>query len=598
MNDPMTAFDSRIELPRAPWRRIAPGLIAVSALAACGGGNDDAPTAAVATPAALPTPAGCAALATATVAAASIGEPTSGASVTSATYTYAVPDTLNTAGTAVVQGLPDYCKVLVDIKPVDTSAPTIKAEVNLPTSWNGKKLQLGGSGFNGTLQTALGAPQSAPPDTPLPLTRGYMTAGTDSGHQTATGIEAFAFALNAEALTNFGYAAYKKTHDVAVQLATAYYGKKPTKSYYIGSSEGGREGMTMAQRYPNDFDAILTNDPVMNWTGLQTFGNYAGGIKQVGGAWLGTKAQLVHTTVMNACDALDGIADGVISNYKACKAVADPALAKLVCPSGNDDGATCISTAQLAAINALHAGFTFPYALANGMTSYAGFGYGGEALANNWTSWTTGTVAPTFTAAPNVAGLSNIFAFGDGYVRYFIAQNPNFNPLTYDPAAYPARVQAVSAIMDSTNPDLSAYFARGGKLVLKEDFSDAAQSPYTGLNYYDAVTTKLGAAAVAASFKAYASPGLTHSSTGYAAGTANAPSYGIPGRIDWLTVLENWSEKSVAPPDVLTLTLQQAISPYAVTASKPLCAYPMYPKFIGASATVGNLAQSYVCVAS
>lgn len=579
---------------RSPIGRAAStALLASMVLVACGGDDDDAPPVAL-----VQTPATCGALGGMAIAATSIGEPTTGATVTSATYVAATPDTLNAAGTAVIQGLPDYCRALIDIKPVDASAPTIKSQVNLPTAWNGKKLQLGGAGFNGTLVTGLNALHNAGPDTPLPLARGYLTAGTDSGHQNAAGAEPQAFALNAEALANFGYASYKKTHDVAVQLALAYYGKAPTRSYYSGGSEGGREGMTMAQRYPNDFDAILAVDPVMNFSALQTAGNRAGGANQVGAAWLGSKINLVHATVVGACDNLDGIADGVVSNYLGCKAAADAALAAIVCAGGGDTGPTCLSTAQLAAVNALHASYTFSFPLANGMTSYAGWGYGGESLPGNWSSWVTGSVPPTFTAAPNVPGMSNIFSFGNGYVRYFIAQNPNFNPLTYDPAAYQVRVQAVSAIMDATNPDLSPYFGRGGKLILKEDMADYAQSPYTGLNYYDAVVARLGAPTVQASFKAYTAPGLPHTSNGIAAGTANAPSYGIPGRIDWLTVLENWSEKSIAPPSQLTLTLNQALPPYTATASKPLCAYPQYPRFIGTSAATANLASSYVCTNS
>jgi len=578
---------------RPPIARAASAaVLAAIALVACGG-DDDAPPVAL-----QQTPATCSALGGTTIAAASIGEPTTGAVVTSATYVAATPDTLNAAGTAVIQGLPDYCRLLVDIKPVDATAPTIKSQVNLPTTWNGKKLQLGGGGFNGTLVTGLGALHNAGPETPLPLARGYLTAGTDSGHQTATGVEPQAFALNAEALANFAYASYKKTHDVAVQLALAYYGKAPTRSYYSGGSEGGREGMTMAQRYPSDFDAILAVDPVMNFSALQSAGNQAGGANQVGAAWLGNKINLVQATVAGACDNLDGIVDGVVSNYLGCKAAADAALAAIICPGGTDTGPTCLSTAQLAAVNALHSPYTFSFPLANGMTSYAGWGYGGEALPGNWASWVTGSVPPTFTAAPNIAGMSNIFSFGNGYVRYFIAQDPNFNPIGYNPAAFQARVQAVSAMMDATNPDLGPYFGRGGKLILKEDLADYAQSPYTGLNYYDAVVAKLGAPTATASFKAYVAPGLSHTSNGIAAGTANAPSYGIPGRVDWLTVLENWSEKGTAPPSQLTLTLNQPLPPYTATASKPLCAYPQYPRFVGTSAATGNLASSYVCTNS
>jgi hypothetical protein len=573
---------------------VAIAVLATASLAACGSDDDDGTATSLAQ-----TPATCTALLGRTVAASAIGEPSTGAVVTAATYQVASPDTINTAGTAVVQGTPDYCQLLVDIKPVDPAAPLIKSQVNLPTAWNGKKLQFGGAGYNGSLVTGLDVSRNAGPDVPLPITQGYMTAGTDSGHQNQANVEVQAFALNDEALVNMGYASYKKTHDVAVELGTAYYGKKPTRSYYMGGSEGGREGMMMAQRYPADYDGIVVLDPVMNWSGLQTFGNYAGGILQSRpGAWLGGKTQLVHDTVVAACDALDGIADKVVSNYRNCKTPADAALAALRCPSGNDEGATCLSTAQLAVVNGLHAGFTFNFPLANGMTTYAGFGYGGEGLPGNWSTWTVGTVAPTFTAAPNVAGINNIFNFGNGYIRYFIAKNKDFNPLAYDPSAFTARVQAVSAIMDATNPDLSAFFARGGKMILKEDMADNAQSPFTGLNYWDAVVARLGRDTVERSFVAYANPGLPHTSNGIAAGTTNAPTYGIPGRVNLLGALEAWVEKGTKPADQLTIVSTTALPPYTATAAKALCRYPNYPRYVGTSPAGGNVASNYVCTAS
>ena len=184
-------------------------------LTACGGSDDDSFT----TPLVVASPASaCAALAGQAVEAGKIGEPTTGATVTTATLKAAVADAPNTAGTATVLGTPEYCEVLVQIKPVDPAAPLINTQVNLPSSWNGKKLQFGGAGYNGSLVTGLDASRNAPPDVPRPITRGYMTTGTDSGHQTQTGVEAYAFALNQESLVNFAYASYKKTHDVAVEL--------------------------------------------------------------------------------------------------------------------------------------------------------------------------------------------------------------------------------------------------------------------------------------------------------------------------------------------------------------------------------------------
>lgn len=594
---------TRRALPH-PTPRFAPpsALLAAAAaatlLAACGGSDNDSTPEAPTTPALVQNAQTCAALGGRAIAAAAIGEPTTGAVVTSAGLVSAVPQTLNASGTAVTAALPEYCRVLIDIKPVDSSAPVIKAQVNLPTTWNGKSMQLGGAGYNGSLVTGLGGEANQPPSAPLPLTRGYVTLGTDSGHQNATGVEAFAFALNDEALTNFAYASYKKTKDVGAQLMTAYYGKAASKSYYMGSSEGGREGMMMAQRYPQDYDGILALYPVLNWSGLQTFGNNTGGILQKDpGAWLGTKVKLINDTVLTACDALDGITDRVVSNYQNCKAPADAALAALRCSSGADEGPACLSTAQLTAVNAAHAGYTFTFPLANGVTTYPGFGYGNEANPANWPAWMTGTAPPTFTAAPNPPGIGNLFNFGNGYVRYFIAKDPNFNPLAYNPVNFRARVEQVSALMDATNPDLSAFRARGGKLILRENLSDTAQSAFAGLRYFDSVNARMGADTVSTFMRTYATPGIGHTGSEVAAGTAEAPAYGVPAAIDWVAILEKWVEQNQAPADQLVQTIEQRVPPFTVTASKPICRYPTYPRFVGASPAAGNLASNYVCTA-
>ena len=323
-------------------------------LSACSDSDDSASTDSFATPLVVSGAASaCAALNGKTIDAASIGEPTTGAVVTAATYKPAVADAPNAAGTATVPGTPDYCQTLIDIKPVDPAAPVIKAEVNLPASWTGKSLQMGGGGLNGTLVTGLTGARADGLETPLPLTRGYMTLGTDSGHQNATGVNTATFALNNEAFTNYAYASYKKTRDVGVQLSLAYYGHRPLKAYYIGGSEGGREGMIMAQKYPADFDGIVAIDPVIRLIGLWQFQLLMGQVQGTPGSYLGGKIQLIHDTVQAACDALDGIQDRVVSNYKACKPLADAALAARRCASGTDEGATCFSDAQLAALRSI-----------------------------------------------------------------------------------------------------------------------------------------------------------------------------------------------------------------------------------------------------
>jgi hypothetical protein len=581
--------------PRQTAIATASALAIAALLSACNSGDDDDDAPGFNTPVVVSNPAAaCAAMAGQRVEAGRLGEPSSGARIKSATLKAAVADAPNAAGTALVLGTPEYCEVLVEILPVDPAAPLINSQVNLPTQWNGKKLQFGGAGYNGSLVTGLDASRNAPPDAPRPITRGYLTAGTDSGHQNQPDVEAFAFALNEEALVNFAYAAYKKTHDLAVELGQRYYGHRPQRSYYMGGSEGGREAMVMAQRYPSDYDGIVSIDPVMNWSGLQTFGNWIGGIRQSEpGAWLGGKTQLVHDTVAAACDGLDGLSDGVVANYKACQPVAQAALAAKLCPGGADDGAHCLSRAQLTVVNDAHAGYRFGFPLAHGMQSYAGFAFGGEGLPTNWAQWLVGTAAPT--TGPTANGINQVYRYGNGYVRYFIAQRADFNPLNYEPANFRNRVLQVSQWMDATDPDLSAFRARGGKLILREDMTDTAQSPLTGLNYYDTVVERMGAATVDRFFKAYAATGLPHTSGGVAAGTANAPSYGIAGRIDLLKVVEDWVEKGIQPASQYTLTNQQALAPFAVQASRPMCQYPSYPRFIGGDPQGGALAANFRC---
>ena len=216
-------------------------------------------------------------------------------------------------------------------------------QVNLPAAWNGRSVQFGGGGFNGSLITGLGLPPAAPYEAPGPLARGYVTVGTDSGHQTRPGMSPMAFALNDEMLVNFAHAAYPKVRNVSVELMKKAYGSAPAKLYFMGSSEGGREALTMAQRYPTAFDGIFSRVPVIHWTGLQFAGTRAGAAT-FGEAWLSpTQVKLFHDRQLAACDALDGLADGVISNVDACRQRFQPR--QLLCKPGARADA-CLSDAK------------------------------------------------------------------------------------------------------------------------------------------------------------------------------------------------------------------------------------------------------------
>jgi len=298
--------------------------------------------------------AGCATL-TSAIDGAKIGLPSGGATIDSATLVapsaLAVAERGPTPAATITPAAPEYCKVLGRIAPVDPKAPPILFQVNLPTTWNGRSVQYGGGGFNGVLITGLGLVPAAPYDRPSPLAQGFVTVGTDSGHQNQPGQPPQTFALNDEALVNFAHASYKKVRDVSVELMTRAYGRRPQKLYFVGSSEGGREGLTMAQRYPADFDGIFSRVPVIHWTGLQHAG-LRDGFATMGEGWIRPpQIKLVHDAVLAACDATDGLADGIVSDPVDCRQRFD--VTRLQCSGAASDA--CLSEPQVRAVRRFEA---------------------------------------------------------------------------------------------------------------------------------------------------------------------------------------------------------------------------------------------------
>ena len=478
---------------------------------------------------------------------------------------------------AVAPALPEHCQVIGAIVPADPKAPPIRFQVNLPTQWNGNSLQYGGGGFNGVLINGLSLTPSARPDRPGPLARGYVTYGTDSGHQNAPGVPLQAFALNDEALVNFAHASYKKVRDVAVDLMKRRYGQAPRKLYFFGSSEGGREGITMAQRYPADFDGIFSRVPVINWVALQVAGTRAG-VAQFGDGWLAPdKVKLVHDAVAAACDALDGLADGIVSDFEECTRLFD--VDKLRCTAG--PGAGCLTEPQVRSVQALHMPLRLNYPLANDVRGYPAWGRGGENAPGSgpvggWPSWQTGSAPPTVPPGPSS---SRAWLYGSGAIQYFIARDPLYDPRRFNPDEFVGRMRAVSALMDSTNPDLAAFAARGGKLIISEHMADYAQSPYAGIEYYKTVVERIGQNAADNFVRLYVTPGADHMGIG------------APSAVDMVEVLSDWVERGNAPGDLVQAT-HELMPPFPVVAMRPMCRYPAFPRYRGGDA---GRAESFEC---
>ena len=525
--------------------------------------------------------AGCASLTGLTLAAKALGLPSGITLVESSVLVAAAPMTVAERGptpaATISPATPEYCKVLGHIAPVDPSAPKIQFQVNLPTSWNGRSVQFGGGGFNGVLITGLGLVPAARFETPAPLAQGYVTVGTDSGHQNQPNQPPQTFALNDEALLNFAHASYKKVREVSVQLMQRAYGRAPDKLYFVGSSEGGREGLTMAQRYPEAFDGMFSRVPVIHWTGLQHVG-LRDGLASVGDGWLRpAQVKLVHDAVLVACDASDGLADGVVSDPVGCKQRFD--VTRLRCTAGASDA--CLTEPQIKAVQTLHSAYRFDIDLANGVRDYPGRGPSGENTTSfgptgGWTAWWLGQAAPAFPPAPN-NGIA--WFYGGGAIQYFYARNPQLDLRSYRVADHAERVRAVSALMDSTNPDLSAFHARGGKLLILENMADYAQSPYAGIGYVETVRQRMGAEKVAQFMRLYTAPGVDHVGTG------------APGNVDMLAAVADWVERGKAPTG-LTLADQSAKPPFAVQRARPLCEWPMWPRYQGGDASAPG---SFTC---
>ena len=530
----------------------------------------------------------CAGLASRTVPASAIGLPSGAAAVKTAVLVKAVPGAVN--GAAYTPALPEHCRVTGEIAARSASAQPIRFQLNLPTQWNGKALQYGGGGFNGVLINGLAPLRDAAPGDPLPLARGYATFGTDSGHQAAASppSDPGAFAQDDEMLENFAFASYKKVRDVAVTLARDFYGRAPQRLYYFGGSEGGREGLTMAQRFPADYDGIVSVVPVINWTGL--FHAFVRSSVPQFDDWLDApKVALIAKATNDACDALDGLADGVVNHYLGCQPRVN--LRMLRCPDGRDAGPQCLSDRELAVMAGLHARTEFPFALANGLTHYPPWLYGHEdsldgPQAPSLQRWVTGSAVPTVPPAAATAGTH--WLYGSNWIRHAVVRDATFEVRGYRPEAFRERVQQTSALMDSTNPDLSAFFARGGKLIVRENAADRAQSPLMGIEYHQAVVAKLGAAAVERSMRLYVSPSSTHTGNARTV-TDRRP---IPTMADLLDPLDRWVSEGQAPPDAIVQTVRDALPPFAVQASRPMCRYPAYPHYTGGDA---RLAASYAC---
>jgi feruloyl esterase len=223
-----------------------------------------------------------------------------------------------------------------------------------------------------------------------------------------------------------------------------------------------------------------------------------------------------------------------------------------------------------------------------GLTSYPDFGYGGETQPGGMIAQMTGTKAPAFPPLTQ-AEQGALWFLGNGMVRYFIAKDAKFDPLKFKPTDFTARIQELSKILNATNPDLTAFKNRGGKLILRSNLSDYAVGPYGLFNYYEAVKRQMGETSVDQFVRYYVSPGSGHPGAAFSGIDGKA----VPSQADLLSVLDAWVDKGQSPSDTLVQTIRASAAPFEIVASRPMCSYPAYPHYSGAGDP--KVAGSYAC---
>ena len=458
---------------------------------------------------------------------------------------FSPPGPSGPAGPAsVFARLPAFCRVAATLTPSADS--DIKIEVWLPASgWNGKFQAVGNGGWTGSVPY---------PAMASAVLAGYATAGTDTGHVGNTA----AFALgHPEKVIDFGYRAVHEMTVKAKSIVDAFYGTAPTLSIWNGCSQGGRQGITAAVRYPADFDGIVAGAPAVNFLNLHAGRvaiNRAVNATPAGGI-PASKYPAIHRAVLAACDAKDGVADGVLENPGAC--AFDP---KVLQCSGQED-ASCLSPAQVESARRMYAGARHPGTKASVLPG----------------------LAPGAELGWNVIGSAQPLVLAVDAFKYVVMKDKAWEATHFN-ASTDLDVALASDpddVLGSTNPDLRPFFARGGKLLMYHGWSDPQVTPYNTIDFFHKVLATQGGAGVGTSVQLYMVPGMNHCQGG-------------PGTdsFDKMKAIEDWMRTGTAPGRIEAAHLTNG----TVDRTRPLCPWGQVAKWTGSGST--DDAASFACVAS
>jgi len=428
-----------------------------------------------------------------------------------------------------ITGLPPFCRVQLTLTP--SSDSDIRSEVWMPLNgWNGRFQQVGNGAWAGSIQYAALADA---------LKRGYAAASTDAGH---TGTDASFAVSHPEKLKDFGYRAVHETAVQSKQAVTNFYGMAPRVSYFNGCSGGGRMAFQEMQRFPADFDAILAGAPGYDRVNqsVQMLMNAKATLDNPASMIPASKYPVIHRAALDACDGLDGLKDGLIGEPLSCHF--DPVVTQ--CKAG--EAPTCLTAPQVEAARKIYAGVKNPK---TGELIFPGLEPGSEL---NW-------------GGP--AGGPEPIAVGADLFKYVVFKDPKWNFHTFDLARdYDAVHRIDSLDLSPTSPDIKAFVARGGKLLLYQGWGDMNVAPKSTVAYYDNLVKTLGQKQVDDSVRLFFAPGMAHCGGGEG-----------PNVFDALTPLEQWREQGKAPASIVATHWTYG----KLDRSRPLCPYPQVAKYLG-----------------
>jgi feruloyl esterase len=469
---------------------------------------------------------------------------------------WSVPDSLFTRMIPIRSAvMVPFCRVSAVIE------KEIKVEVWLPRDWNQRFQGVGNGGLSGSLNY---------PAMATAVNAHFASASTDTGH--VTDRDAFQtdwIAGHRDRVIDFGYRAHHLMAEKAKAIVAAFYGAGASRNYFSGCSSGGWQGLTEAQRYPADYDGILAGAPAINYLGAATRGMVLAQVaaKAPEGNLDAAASKLLVQASTAKCDAQDGLKDDLISEPLKCRF--DPA--ELLCKAGQTQG--CLNAAQVERAKLVYG----PHKSAGGLRLYPGPTWGTPAF---FGAPPTAARAPAATRAPAAAPAQDPLS---AMVEAVTGKPPSWTLSTYDPDRdFTRLVHVLGPILNSTDPNLKAFKARGGKLILYHGWSDPGLSPYNTLDYLTSVVHRLGQSEVDAFVRTYFAPGMFHCGGGTG-----------PNVFDAIPPLVAWVEQGEAPREIVAT---QPGPEGTVLRTRPLCPYPLVARYKG-SGSVDN-ARSFECGAS